>query len=302
VLPGELAEKRLGLADDDWERLRAETRFAYHLAAIYNLAVPADIAQRVNVDGTGNVLELCLHCERLERLNYVSTAYVAGDRTGVVYEHELALGQGFKNHYEATKFQAEVWVREEMHRVPTTIYRPAIVVGDSRTGETQKFDGPYYMLRSISMSVRRHGPIARFGRSGAPFNVVPVDFVIDALTAAAGDDEAVNQTLHLVDPDPITASEVMTLLAREYAGREPSVRLPAKLAARSLRFKAVRAAFADTPAESIQYLNHPVRFDTRRADEVMARHGLRCPRFEDYVRPVVQFFREHEDDEAFVPS
>ena len=97
------------------------------------------------------MLELCAACERLERLNYVSTAYVAGVRKGVVYEHELALGQAFKNHYESTKFQAEVWVRDAMDDVPTTIYRPAIVVGDSRTGETQKFDGPYYMLRVISL-------------------------------------------------------------------------------------------------------------------------------------------------------
>jgi hypothetical protein len=150
--------------------------------------------------------------------------------------------------------------------------------------------------------VRAHGPIAQFGASGAPFNVVPVDFVLDALTAAAGDEEAVNQTLHLVDPEPISAKEVLVLLAREYAGREPSVRLPPKLVARSLRFKAVRAAFSGTPAESIQYLNHSVSFDTRRADEVMARHGLRCPRFEDYVGPIVKFFREHEDDEAYVPA
>jgi thioester reductase-like protein len=301
VLVGDIADRRLGLGDDSYERLLAEATVAYHLAAIYDLAVPLEVAQRVNVDGTGNVLELCRRCDRLERLHYVSTAYVAGDRRGVVYEHELALGQGFKNHYESTKFQAEVWVREEMHRVPTTIYRPAIVVGHSRTGETQKFDGPYYMLRSISVSVRRHGPIVRFGASGAPFNVVPIDFVLDALTAAAGDPEAVNQTLHLVDPEPVTAKDVMTLLAREYAGRKPSLRVPARVAAASLRSKAVRAMFSGTPPESIQYLNHPVSFDTRRADEVMARHGLRCPRFEDYVGPIVKFFREHEDDEAFVP-
>jgi thioester reductase-like protein len=302
VLPGDIAERRLGLPDGDWERLRAETAVAYHLAAIYNLAVPLETAQRVNVDGTGNVLELCLHCERLERLNYVSTAYVAGRRRGVVYEHELALGQDFKNHYESTKFQAEVWVREEMHRVPTTIHRPAIVVGDSRTGETQKFDGPYYMLRSIALAERRGGPIAQFGASGAPFNVVPVDFVLDALMAAAADPEAVNQTLHLVDPEPVTAKQVMTLLSREYAGREPSLRIPARLVSGGLHLKAFRAAFGGAPHESIRYLNHPVRFDTRRADEVMARHGLRCPRFEDYVGPIVRFFREHEDDPAYVPA
>src|SRR4051812_38260590 len=88
-LEGGITDRRLGLGDDDYERMRAEVSIAYHLAAIYDLAVPLDVAQRVNVDGTGNVLDLCAGCERLERLNYVSTAYVAGDRSGAVYEHEL---------------------------------------------------------------------------------------------------------------------------------------------------------------------------------------------------------------------
>src|SRR4051812_3721699 len=183
ILQGDIGERDLGIPVTDYERLQRETTVAYHLAAIYNLAVPLKVALRVNVDGTGNVLDLCAGCEQLERLNYVSTAYVAGDRTGHVYEHELVMGQGFKNHYESTKFQAEAWVRDRMDEIPTTIYRPAIVVGDSRTGETQKFDGPYYMLRTIALSAQRHTPIAQFGASGAPFNVVPVDFVVDALTA-----------------------------------------------------------------------------------------------------------------------
>jgi thioester reductase-like protein len=302
VLPGDIGERRLGLADDTYARLEAEVTVAYHLAAIYDLAVPLEIAQRVNVDGTGNVLELCAGCERLERLNYVSTAYVAGDRTGVVYEHELVLGQRFKNHYESTKFQAELWVRDAMGDVPVTVYRPAIVVGDSSTGETQKFDGPYYMLRTISRTMKMGGRIPQFGASAAPFNVVPVDFVVDALTTAAGDAEAEGETLHLVDPEPISALDLMRMLSREYAGRDPSYKLPSKAVEMSLRSKAVRRAFSGAPPESIVYLNHPVRFDTRRASDILARHGLRCPRFEDYVGPVVGFFREHEDDPAFAPA
>ena len=167
------------------------------------------------------MLELCASCERLRRLHYVSTAYVAGDRTGVVYEHELALGQRFKNHYESTKFQAELWVRDAMDAVPVTIYRPAIVVGDSKTGETQKFDGPYYMLRTIARSLRMGGRIPQFGASAAPFNVVPVDFVVDALTTAAADETSVGETLHLVDPEPVTSLELMKILSRAYADREP---------------------------------------------------------------------------------
>jgi thioester reductase-like protein len=256
----------------------------------------------VNVDGTGNVLELCQACKQLSRLNYVSTAYVAGERHGVVYEHELVLGQGFKNHYESTKFQAELWVRDMLSRVPTTIYRPAIVVGDSRTGETQKFDGPYYMLRTIAVSVARHTPVPQFGASGAPFNVVPVDFVVDALAAVSAEPAAEGATLHLVDPDPVSARELLTLLSKEYAGKEPGYKVPPRLVESSLRFKSVRAMFHGAPQESIRYLNHEVRFDTRRADDLLARAGLRCPRFDEYVGPVVKFFREHEDDEAFVPA
>jgi nucleoside-diphosphate-sugar epimerase len=301
VVEGDIARRRLGLAPDDWERLTAEVRHVFHLAAIYNLGVPLELAQRVNVDGTGNVLELCRGCERLERLNYVSTAYVAGLRKGLVYEHELVLGQGFKNHYESTKFQAEVWVRQELDRVPTTIYRPAIVVGDSRTGETQKFDGPYFMLRVISFCERHGLPLPQFGRSDAPFNVVPVDFVLDAMLAGASEAGAVGQTFHLVDPEPVTAADLLRILAEAYAGASPRYRLPPRLVANALRAPAVRAMFGGAPRESIEYLNHPVRFDVRRAADVLGGAGLRVPRFEEYVDTLAAFFREHEDDPALIP-
>ena len=302
VLPGDITERRLGLSPEDYERLAAETTVAYHLAAVYNLAVPLEVAERVNVDGTGNVLELCGRCERLELLHYVSTAYVAGDRHGAVYEHELALGQSFKNHYESTKFQAEVWARQAMDRVPVTVYRPAIVVGDSRTGETSKFDGPYYLLRVISRAERMGLPIPQFGRSSAPFNVVPVDFVVDALTTEPADQTLAGETLHLVDPEPVSAAEVLDLLAHEYAGRGPAYRLPPRLVAASLKLKTVRRMFHGAPSESIRYLNHPVRFDTRRAQQVLEQRGLRCPRLEEYVGNMVAFFRAHEDDPAYAPA
>jgi thioester reductase-like protein len=300
IVEGDISRRRLGLSGEEWERLVAEVRHVFHLAAVYDLAVPLEVAQRVNVDGTGNVLDLCLACERLERLNYVSTAYVAGTRRGVVYEHELALGQEFKNHYESTKFQAEVWVRQELDRVPTTIYRPAIVVGDSRTGETQKFDGPYFMLRVIALCERLGAPIPQFGRSGAPFNVVPVDFVLDALVAGAREPAAAGQTFHLVDPEPVTAAELLRILSEAYAGRGPTYRLAPRLVATALRVPAVREMFGGAPSEAIGYLNHPVRFDVRRAAEVLGgAAGLRVPRFEEYAQTLVRFFREHQDDPAY---
>jgi thioester reductase-like protein len=302
VLPGDITKRRLGLGDEDYERLAADITAIYHLAAIYNLAVPLEIATKVNVDGTGNVLSLCEDCERLERLHYVSTAYVAGDRGGTVYEHELSMGQGFKNNYESTKFQAEVWVRQAMGRVPITVYRPAIVVGDSRDGQTPKFDGPYYALRVISRATRMRQPIPRFGRSGAPFNVVPVDFIIEAMTAAADVPELAGSTLHLVDPEPVTAAELFDLLAEEYAGRETAYRLPPRMVAASLRVPAVKKLFSGAPPQSIRYLNHPVSFDTRSARELLEPKGVRCPRLEEYVGPLVKFFKEHEDDPSYSPG
>ncbi len=302
VVTGDIGERDLGLSEDLRDRLRREVVQVFHLAAIYNLAVPLEIAQRVNVEGTGNVLDLCADCRRLERLNYISTAYVAGDRRGVVYEHELVLGQGFKNHYESTKFQAELWVQVRMRDIPTTIYRPAIVVGDSRTGETEKFDGPYYLLRTIARAAERPGPIPQLGNEQSPFNVVPVDFIVASILAASADEAAQGETLHLVDPDPISAAELARVLSREYAGREPSLRVPGPVLEQSLRSKRVRSYFSGAPRESIRYLNHPVRFDTRMASELLERHGLKCPRFDEYAGNVVRFFREHEHDPAFAPA
>lgn len=294
IVVGDIADRRLGLSPADYQRLTAQVTEVFHLAAIYDLAVPLEVAQRVNVDGTGNVLDFCTAAGGLRRLHYISTAYVAGLRRGVVYEHELSLGQEFKNHYESTKFQAEVWVADRLAQVPTTIYRPAIVVGDSRTGETQKFDGPYYLLRVIARAVAQNLPIIQTGRSGAPFNVVPVDFVVDSIAAVAGEEVGVGDTLHLVDPDPLSAAELTRELSRAYAGREPRLRVPATLVEHSLRSRAVRAMLSGTPRESVRYLNHPVRFDTRVADRVLGGLGVSCPRFTEYSQTMVDYFRAHE--------
>jgi thioester reductase-like protein len=302
VVAGDIAERRLSLDDATYERLASEVTHVFHLAAIYNLAVPLPVATRVNVGGTGHVLDLCLAADGLERLAYVSTAYVAGTRTGIVYEHELVMGQGFKNNYESTKFQAEVWVRQLMDRIPTTILRPAIVVGDSRTGETQKFDGPYYILRTISRMERSGRPVPQFGRSEAPFNVVPVDYIVAAIAASAFDPAAAGETLHLTDPEPLQSHELFEALSEEYAGRAPRFRIPPRLVEASLRFAPVRGAFGGTPSESVAYLNHPVAFDARRAIELLTPHDLRPPQFREYVGAMVEFFRGHEDDPALVPG
>jgi nucleoside-diphosphate-sugar epimerase len=159
------------------------------------------------------------------------------------------------------------------------------------------------MLRVISYCARRALPIPQFGRSNAPFNVVPVDFVLDAMLAGAVEPAALGQTFHLVDPEPVTAVELFRILAEAYAGRAPSWRLPPQLVTAGLRAPAVRAMFGGAPPESIRYLTHPVRFDARRASDVLGgAAGLRVPRFEEYAETLVRFFREREDDPAYSVS
>jgi thioester reductase-like protein len=189
-----------------------------------------------------------------------------------------------------------------MDKVPTAVYRPAIVVGDSETGLTQKFDGPYFMLRAISVAQRRGWRIAQYGRSQAPFNVVPVDFIVRGLLAGSKDEQAIGETFHLVDPDPIAAKDVFGLLSELYAGKRPSYTVPARAVELALRVKPVRQMFDGIPPESMRYLNHSVRYDARRATDLMERHGLRLPRFPEYAEAMVRFFREHENDPAFAPA
>ena len=177
-----------------------------------------------------------------------------------------------------------------------------IVVGDSGTGETQKFDGPYYILRTISRMERSGRRVPQFGRSEALFNVVPVDYIVAAIVASAFDPATAGQTLHLTDPEPMQSHELFEALSRAYAGREPRYRIPPSLVEASLRFEPVRKAFGGTPRESVAYLNHPVAFDTRRAVELLTPHGLRPPHFGDYVGPMVEFFRSHEEDPALIPG
>ena len=131
---------------------------------------------------------------------------------------------------------------------------------------------------------------------------MPVDFIVNGLLAGSKDDKAIGETFHLVDPEPISTKDVFGLLSELYAGKRPSYTLPAKPVEAALRIKAVQKFFDGIPAESLRYVNHSVRYDARRASDLMQRNGLRLPRFEEYAETMVRFFREHETDPAFQPA
>ena len=159
----------------------------WHLAAVYDLAVERPLAMRVNLDGTRHVLDLCERFGDLRRLHYFSTCYVSGRYAGPFAEDDLEVGAPFNNYYEETKHLAEAEVRRRMAAgLPATIYRPAIVVGDSRTGETQKFDGPYFIIQWLLRQPR----YAVLPLAGDPtltrVNVVPRDFIVAAVQHLSG--------------------------------------------------------------------------------------------------------------------
>ena len=295
--PGDLAAPDLGLGAAS-AGLAAATTDIFHLAAVRDLAAPYPLAWRVNVLGTARLLAFAARCWGLRRLNHLSTAYVAGDRAGLVAEDDLDLGQGFKNAHEETMFRAERLVRAALPDLPTTIYRPATVVGDSRTGETDRFDGPYFALRLIDLLDRRGLPPPMIGRGGAPANLVPVDFVVAALLRLSRDPAALGRTVHLCDPDGPTAWTVVRRCALLLTGREPAWSLSPALADLALRPRPLRRRLG-LPREALPYVNHPVTFGTANAYALLAPAGITPPPFDDYAEILVAFYYDHADDPRY---
>ena len=300
VVEGDIVDPKLGFSPEQYADLASRVERVYHLAAIYDLAVPEDIARKVNVGGTQHILDFCRACTNLERHHYVSTCYVAGKRKGKVLESDLDVGQEFKNHYESTKFAAEVLVRNSMDEIPTTVYRPGIVVGDSKTGDTQKFDGPYFILWFIHRMGQLGLTVGDMGTNEATFNAVPVDYIVDAMAACTADPQTVGATLALADPNPLTTRQFVTLLSRTYRHKEPfGPSIPDFVMKPFLAVKPIRTFYGGTPFQSLVFLHHPVQYDTTEANRHLARNGLRCPGFHEYVPVMVDFFRKNKDNPAF---
>jgi thioester reductase-like protein len=294
IVEGDITQPDLGLAGA--QALRNSIVEIYHLAAIYDLSVGRQFAMRVNVDGTRNMLEFACECPGLDRFQYVSTCYVSGTHPGTFSEKNLDCGQRFHNFYEETKFLAEVEVQKQMSRgLPATIYRPAIVVGDSRTGMTQKYDGPYSVIRFLL----RQPKIAILPMMGHPdrteVNVVPRDFVLDAITYLSGRPESRNCVFQLADPNPLTVSRMVEEIGRATARK--LIRIPAPLYATKLclRYVPGMSSLVGIPADTLDYFAHPVHYETSLTQEALGAGGIRCPRFPEYIDRLVEFVATHPE-------
>jgi len=293
LIEGDISIPSLDLDERTWAKAQESTEI-WHLAAVYDLSVTRDVGLQVNSEGTHRILELARRCPSLTRVHYVSTCYVSGRYVGIFSEEDLEKGQSFNNYYEETKYLAEVEVRGAMREgLPATVYRPSIVVGDSRTGETQKYDGPYHLIRWI---LRQPGT-AIVPVVGDPLatrvNLVPRDFVIDAISHLSALPHSVGRTYQLADPDPLTVSELLDVLGEATGKRLRRVRVPRETARWAIdRVPGVRRLMG-IPSGAIDYFAHPTHYSVSHTRADLAGSGIEVPAFSSYASRLVQFMRRN---------
>jgi thioester reductase-like protein len=286
ILVGDVCDMDLGLSSLEYRAISRELSWIHHLAGIYWMGIDEETARRVNVTGTRTVLDLARDAARLERVVHWSTAMVSGDRKGTWYEEDLEAGQKFHSAYERTKFEAEKLVRAAMHKLPITILRPGIIVGDSKTGEIDKLDGPYYLITLIATNASGMR-LPMLGRGESPLHLVPIDYVIEAAWQISRRDDAGGKTFHLVDPAPMRASEVFDAVA-EYAHTEkPRGHIPGVIARAVLKTPGL-SRLGRGPLAFVDVLDHPVHYDQTNTARALAGTPLHCPPLADYLPVLVQ--------------
>jgi nucleoside-diphosphate-sugar epimerase len=259
---------------------------------VTHLGVEARAAEHMNIGGAREAIEMASSCDKLECLVFHSTAHVSGDRTGLVKEDELQAGQAFRSIVEETKARAEKVMRAAMDRVPVAVVRPATIVGDSRTGEVDRFDGPYLLILLI-VSSPPDIALPLPGPGDEALNLVPIDWVARASVALGRDARARGRTFHLVDPQPFTTRKVFEVVARAGGRRGPRGSIPANLAKALLRAPGLER-IAKSPRALLDTLTTPVTYDARNADDLLVSLGVSaCPPLESYVEKLVEYVKEH---------
>ena len=310
---GDLAQPGLGVSEEDLLTLRGEVDHFFHLAAIYDMAAGAEAQETANVEGTRHAVELAGAIEA-GCFHQISSIAAAGLYRGAWTEDMFEQAQRLDVHpYFRTKHESERIVREECPR-PWRVYRPGIVVGDSRTGEIDKIDGPYYMFKLLQQA-RRVLPawLPTLGIEGGEINIVPVDFVAAAIDHIAHEPGLDGQAFHLTDPKPKTAGEVLNLFARAADAPQAALQLDSgitdpvtSLARSGLRFlppakRAMKLALerAGIPAGVLRYVNYPTHFDSARAQQALAGSGIEVPPLESYADRVWDYWERNLDPDLF---
>jgi NAD(P)-dependent dehydrogenase (short-subunit alcohol dehydrogenase family) len=310
---GDLTQPGLGVSEEDLLTLRGGVDHLFHLAAIYDMSAGAEAQEAANVEGTRHAVELARAIEA-GCFHHVSSIAVAGLYRGRWSEDMFEEAENLDTHpYFRTKHESERLVREECDR-PWRVYRPGIVVGDSRSGEIDKIDGPYYLFKLLQRA-RRAMPawLPAIGVEGGEINIVPVDFVAGAIDHIAHQPGLDGQTFHLTDPHPKTAGEAINLFARAADAPQAALRLGSELtepAAGLLRtglklFPPARRAAElamrglGIPPAVLAYVDYPTSFDSRRAQAALEGSGIEVPPLESYAGRLWDYWERNLDPGLF---
>jgi NAD(P)-dependent dehydrogenase (short-subunit alcohol dehydrogenase family) len=312
-ISGDLSQPGLGVSEEDLLTLRGDVDHFFHLAAIYDMAADAEAQEVANVEGTGHAVELAGAIEA-GCFHQVSSIAAAGLYRGEWREDMFEEAERLDTHpYFRTKHESERVVREESSR-PWRVYRPGVVVGDSRTGEMDKIDGPYYFFKLLQ---RMRGVLPSWlpivGVEGGEINIVPVDFVAAAIDHIAHRPGLDGRAFHLTDPAPKKAGEVINLFARAADAPQAELRLgqevtePATSLARTgLRLfppakRATKLALSQLgiPPAVLTYVNYPTHFDSTEAQAALAGSGIEAPPLESYADKVWDYWERNLDPDLF---
>jgi thioester reductase-like protein len=287
LMEGDAAAMDLGLSGAEWKTLAREVDRIHHCAQVSYLGVDRETAEHVNIGAAREIFEFAVRCDALQCLIFHSTAHVSGDREGLVLEDELARGQRFRNVVEETKARAEKVMRAAMPRVPICVLRPTIIVGDSKSGEVDRFDGPYLLILLIVTSPPEF-VLPLPGRGDSLLHMVPIDFVVRAAREIGKSPHAPGRTFHIADPAPLTARRVFELVAQAGGKRLPRGFIPEGLTKALLRTPGLER-FAKSPRAFLDALATPVTYSCANADELLNGTDIRCPPFESFVDKLVEY-------------
>ena len=310
---GDLTAKKLGVASEDVKKLKGQIDHFFHLAAVYDLGADEETQAAVNIEGTRNTVDLAKAIDA-GHFHHVSSIAAAGLYEGVFREDMFEEAEGLDHPYFQTKHESEKIVRKDC-KVPWSVYRPAMVVGDSTTGEMDKIDGPYYFFKLIQRLRQLLPPwMPTVGLEGGRVNIVPVDFVVNALNVISHQQSITKKCFHLVDPVGYRVGDVLDIFSR--AAHAPRMNLFINAALLGFIPKSVKKSLMamapvrrvrnaimkdlGLPEDMLTFVNYPTRFDCRETLAALKGSGVTCPNLKDYAWRLWDYWERNLDPELFI--
>ena len=310
---GDLAKPTLGITAADIAKMKGKVSHLFHLAAIYDLSADAESQRVANIDGTRNAVELA-EAIKAGCFHHTSSIAAAGLYDGTFHEDMFEEAEELDHPYFRTKHDSEAIVRNEC-KTPWRVYRPGMVVGHSQTGEIDKIDGPYYFFKLIQ-KMRDTLPkwMPTVGIEGGRINVIPIDYVVDAMDYIAHKKGLDGGCFHLTDPEPMRIGEILNMFAKAAHAPQMTMRLNAKMFSfipsyivqGMMQVAPVRRARNQIlndlgiPKDIFGFINYPTKFDNRDTVKALKGSGIAVPKLETYAWRLWDYWERNLDPDLFI--